>query len=290
MRNPAPVLLALGLLACTPEAIPPRSDAFAVALRESVCFATPLDLETALELEAGAYALSPAGRTRFECVLGASDCTAVLACHGITDRGDCNADTHAASCEGDSVVECVRTAAGDRLRARDCARSLAGELTCVTGDSGAATCGLGSCSDTDPAVCDGTTALSVCVDGVDALVPCTRGSICRTIEGTPACTARGGTLCLQNTCESDVFVSCPTGVEVDVVIDCSLYVEGGTCGRDAADEITCIVEEPDCDAGTSECADSVARVCVAGRWQEVDCRAFDASCEGAGGSDIRCAR
>lgn len=230
--------------------------------------------------------------TLFTCVRGAADCRAVLACEGLDADRSCAGADPGRVCVGESSARtCESLPDGRELeRTLSCNDSgMEAGARCLVDDGGQVSCGFGTCEASEER-CDGN-VLVLCNEGVAQRFDCRSvgetGTCGQAPWGELGCYLPPGT-CTQSACEGNVLAVCDGEGSVSGRVDCAWFGGGFAClQRTDGDAPTCALSESDveCSASTpAVCDGAKLRLCLFGRWRELDCATFLAGTCGPVGS------
>lgn len=236
-----------------------------------------------------------------ECVRGAADCPAVLACQGMGER--CDAESTLSACEGDTTrTSCSSQPNGEAYVERVSCAAVGGPVSVCRlapdeDEDIHPSCVGAPCDEDGASRCDGDFVVE-CIGGYERHRACApAGQTCLDLgAGVHACVEAAE--CSRDACVDGVAVWCDRE-SGDAHIyerhdckvfsprfDCVMTEEGPGCKVDAPDP-ACAGDE------TSEtCDGAVIRACFGGLEVALDCATFGATCavapETDGGYHLRC--
>jgi hypothetical protein len=211
------------------------------------------------------------------CASSASDCTSALNCASQNHGPTWCAAHPRASCDGDTVVNCV---AGWGLELADCSQF--GEH-CRVAANGSATCSDGSsCDPTVGAQCMGNRYVT-CQGGLSSSIDCGSvipGGTCRAIvnmsSSETGCFGPGSAACPATTTEMDscdgaTVVACSYGTQLRV--DCAQFQSHCLIG--SSGKYSCAADATDCTQDSHDaCVGNAIQMCVNGKWETTACGSF----------------
>lgn len=288
-----PLVLALPALltvaACDAESpvITPE-DLSGVFVRRSACDDVALTPALA-SLVGQSDGSAAASSSVLSCERSASSCEELWRCSGIDPETSCDPASFTSTCEGTERVTC----SNGRVRRQDCAADDDGNTACNSLEAGVTSCGLGPCEGASGLRCEGD-VIYACREGLDRRSEdcALAGRTCVVDEALRAGCVDRVEPCAADRCDGAVALRCVAGLGF-VETDCAATPIAGAC-RARSGEAECFAASSECEEGAAGCAGALARFCVAGRWIELDCGAFeDGTCvdESADGAvALRCAR
>jgi hypothetical protein len=276
----------------------------AYAVRMSVCTGSPAGAALGRVLQGlavGGPALRVALHDQVDCVRGAADCPAVLACLDLGER--CDAESTLSACEGDTTrTSCSSQPNGEAYVERISCPAVGGPVSVCRlapneDEDIHPSCVGAPCDVEGVSRCEGDFVVE-CIGGYERRRACVlAGQTCLEIEeGLHACGESAG--CSGDACVDGVALRCDreSGVpRVDGRLDCRVYSarhdcvmmdEGPGCRPNAPD--------PACagDETRESCDGAVIRACLEGLEVALDCATFGARCavaeEPHGRSQLRC--
>jgi len=246
--------------------------------------------------QVGAFLASSSGPAVAEfvdCMTSAADCEAVGRCWGYDTEAPCNPDAPSA-CEDETTLRrCSRYFFGEggyRVLLEECDKTHpeGGDTLCVGQEGGGADCAAGTCGEEESWRCDGDVAVG-CDRGNLYRKSCTaRGQVCvvgRTCDDPGMCPewstcSLSAQRCERSYCDGHALVRCGDYGEVKGREDCRWFGPSFTCvelpGKDDEPRPQCGAApgEEECTPDARECRGPTARLCLGGRWSELDCGAF----------------
>ncbi len=273
----------------------PYADVQAGCLTESFC--QDVDDWVFCAMDAGEAfekapdALRQAMNDYYQCAAESADCTELAACHGT----DCDAQTDAATCEGNTLQTCYQ---GHRVSI-ECGAPLTAGETCMTSEAGAGFCADRACTASEQeriSWCQGEVSLT-CAGGYlkKTVCPIQAASLCSAGDYLAPCTVSTGEACDPaegvSHCEGSVQVGCDAGLSEVWRNDCSKLAFRTQC-LETTDGAFCVEPfgaPPSCDPSevAPACDGDVLQFCDG--WQRsFDCAAIGLRCDLADPDGYRC--